>query len=205
MKKTIIASAVTALLATSALPAIAASSSLDLNANAGTALDSEVLTAQSDVGVDASLDASEDGVNVDAGADAGADLDAADSLDANADASADANAGAETGDALADDSFASAIASVEGVAALDLSAIAEDADIRIVLLSSLTGDAETEGAALDEALIASADAQAGLHARISENAAITAELEAEGYAVEDVVSLKTKADGSVIVYVDDRS
>ena len=39
----------------------------------------------------------------------------------------------------------------------------------------------------------------------SGNAAITAELEAEGYAVEDVISLKTKADGAVIVYVDDRA
>lgn len=183
MKKTIIASAVTALLATSAIPAIAANSSLDLDAGAGISLDTEVLTAQTDAGVDAGVDASEDGVSVDAGVDAGAEV---------------------AGD-MADDTYGSVMASVQTSADLDLSAVTEETDISIVLLSSLQGDAETESAALDEALIASADAQAGLHARISDNAAITAELEAEGYAVEDVISLKTKADGAVIVYVDDRA
>lgn len=183
MKETIIASAVTALLATSAIPAIAANSSLDLDAGAGISLDTEVLTAQTDAGVDAGVDASEDGVSVDAGVDAGAEV---------------------AGD-MADDTYGSVMASVQTSADLDLSAVTEETDISIVLLSSLQGDAETESAALDEALIASADAQAGLHARISDNAAITAELEAEGYAVEDVISLKTKADGAVIVYVDDRA
>ncbi|MEQ8598752.1 MAG: hypothetical protein RLP98_02405 [Devosia sp.] len=183
MKETIIASAVTALLATSAIPAIAANSSLDLDAGAGISLDTEVLTAQTDAGVDAGVDASEDGVSVDAGVDAGAEV---------------------AGD-MADDTYGSVMASVQTSADPDLSAVTEETDISIVLLSSLQGDAETESAALDEALIASADAQAGLHARISDNAAITAELEAEGYAVEDVISLKTKADGAVIVYVDDRA
>lgn len=183
MKKTIIASAVTALLATSAIPAIAANSSLDLDAGAGISLDTEVLTAQTDAGVDAGVDASEGGASVDAGVDAGAEV---------------------AGD-MADGTYGSVMASVQTSADLDLSAVTEETDISIVLLSSLQGDAETESAALDEALIASADAQAGLHARISDNAAITAELEAEGYAVEDVISLKTKADGAVIVYVDDRA
>ena len=203
MKKTIIASAVTALLATSAVPAMAASSSLDLDAGAGISLESDLLTAQTDVDVDAGVDAGEDGINVDAGVDSGAYVNAGDSLDANADVNADANANA-TGD-MADDTYGSVMASIQTSANLDLSAVTEETDISIVLLSSLQGNAETESAALDEALIASADAQAGLHARISGNAAITAELEAEGYAVEDVISLKTKADGDLIVYVDDRA
>lgn len=190
MKKTIIASAVTALLATSAIPAMAADSSLDLDAGAGISLDSNVLTAQTDTGVDA-------------GVDAGAEVDAEDSLDANAGVSSDANVEAAGG--MADDTYGSVMASIQTSANLDLSAVTEETDISIVLLSSLQGNAETESAALDEALTASADAQAGLHARISDNAAITAELEAESYAVEDVVSLKTKADGALIVYVDDRA
>ena len=203
MKKTIIASAVTALLATSAIPAMAANSSLDLDAGAGISLDSDVLTAQTDAGVDAGVDTSEDGVSVDAGADAGEEVDAEDSLDANAGVCSDANVEAAGG--MADDTYGSVMASIQTSANLDLSAVTEETDISIVLLSSLQGNAETESAALDEALTASADAQAGLHARISDNAAITAELEAEGYAVEDVVSLKTKADGALIVYVDDRA
>lgn len=195
MKKTIIATTIAALFASSALPAIAANSSLDLKAGAGFGVSSDILTAQADAGadagvdagVDAGLDASEGGVNVDAGVGANA--------NANANASADA----------ADDTYGSVMASIKANADLDLSAITEETDITIVTISSLKGNAETEAAALDNELTANADAQAGLHARISDNAAIMAELEAEGYAVEDVVSLKTKADGAVIVYVDDRA
>ncbi len=205
MKKTIIASAVTALLATSAVPAMAANSSLDLDTGAGISLDSDVLTAQTDVGVDAGVEASEDGVSVDAGVDAGAEVDAEDSLDANADVSANANANADASGDMADNTYGSVMASIQTQADLDLNSVTEETDISIVLISSLQGNAETESAALDEALTANAEAQAGLHARISDNAAITAELEAEGYVVEDVVSLKTKADGAVIVYVDDRA
>ncbi|QYO75881.1 hypothetical protein [Devosia salina] len=209
MKKTIIATTIAALFASSALPAIAANSALDLKAGAGIAVDSEILTAQADAGanagVDASLDASEDGVNVDAGTDAGANV-GVDTDDASADAgvNANANANANASADAADDSYGSVMASIKANADLDLSAITEDTDITIVTISSLQGNAETEAAALDNELTANADAQAGLHARVSDNAAIMAELEAEGYAAEDVVSLKTKADGSVIVYVDDR-
>lgn len=207
MKKTIIATTIAALFASSALPAIAANSTLDLKAGAGIAVDSEILTAQADAGanagVDASLDASEDGVNVDAGTDAGANV-GVDTDDASADAGVNANANANASADAADDSYGSVTASIKANADLDLSAVTEDTDITIVTISSLQGNAETEAAALDNELTANADAQAGLHTRVSDNAAIMAKLEAEGYAAEDVVSLKTKADGSVIVYVDDR-
>ena len=49
------------------------------------------------------------------------------------------------------------MASIQTSANLDLSAVTEETDISIVLLSSLQGNAETESAALDEALTASAD------------------------------------------------
>jgi hypothetical protein len=202
MKKTIIATTIAALFASSALPAIAANTAIDLKAGAAVGLDSDLLTAQTDVGADATLDASEDGVNVDAGAGAGADVDVDDaSANAGANANVDANASVDA----ADDTYGSVIASIKGNANLDLTAISDDADITIVAISSLQGDAETEAAALDNELTASAEAQAGLHAQISDNATIMAELEAEGYVAEDVVSIKSKADGSIIVYVDDRA
>lgn len=207
MKKTIIATTIAALFASSALPAIAANSSLDLKLGTDIAVESDILTAQADAGadagVDASLDASEDGVNVDAGTDAGANV-GVDTDDASADAGVNANANANASADAADDSYGSVMASIKANADLDLSAVTEDTDITIVTISSLQGNAETEAAALDNELTANAEAQAGLHARISDNAAIMAELEAEGFAAEDVVSIKTKADGSVIVYVDDR-
>jgi hypothetical protein len=191
MKKTIIAASIAALFASSALPTIAGSTALDLNADTGLSLESDLLTAQTDVGVDAgvdgSLDASEDGVAVDAGA--------------NVDANANANA---SGDA-ADDTFGSVIASLNSDIALDLSAVTEESDITVIALSSLQGNADTESAALDTALSAEAEAHAALHNQVEANAAIKAKLEAEGFAVEDVVSIKSKADGSVIVYVDDRA
>ena len=207
MKKTIIATTIAALFASSALPAIAANSSLDLKLGTDIAVESDILTAQADAGadagVDASLDASEDGVNVDAGTDAGANV-GVDTDDASADAGVNANANANASADAADDSYGSVMASIKANADLDLSAVTDDTDITIVTISSLQGNAETEAAALDNELTANAEAQAGLHARISDNAAIMAELEAEGFAAEDVVSIKTKADGSVIVYVDDR-
>lgn len=166
MKKTIIATTVAALLASSALPAIAQDAEVDAGVDAGVSVDTPAADAEA-------------GTTVDAGASASGDV--------------------------ADQTYGSVIASVKGNADLDLSAITEESDITIITLSSLQGDAEVDGAALDDELTANADAQAGLHTRISENAAIMAELEAEGYAAEDVVSLKTKADGSVIVYVDDRA
>ncbi len=44
-----------------------------------------------------------------------------------------------------------------------------------------------------------------LHSNVEGNAVIKAKLEAEGYASSDVVAVKSNADGSLIVYVDDRA
>jgi hypothetical protein len=191
MKKTIIAASIAALFASSALPAIAGSTALDLNAGTSLSLDSDLLTAQTDVGVDAgvdgSLDASEDGVAVDAGA--------------NANANANANA---AGDA-ADNTFGSVIASLNSDTAVDLSVVTDESAITVIALSSLQGNADSESAALDTALSADVEAHAALHDQVEANAAIKAKLEAEGFVVEDVVSIKSKADGSIIVYVDDRA
>lgn len=169
MKKTIIATTIAALLASSAVPAIAQDAAVDAGVDAGAAVSTETPA-------------------VDANAAAGVD------------ASANANAGG-----MADNNYGSVVAALKGNADFDFTAVTEETDITIVLLSSLQGEAETSGAALDNELAANADAQADLSASISENAAIMAKLEAEGYAAEDVVTLKTKADGSVIVYVDDRA
>lgn len=200
MKKTVIATTIAALLATSALPAVANNAGLDLDLGAGVSLDSDLLTAQTDVGVDADVDASEDGVSVDAGAGVDAGVDADESLDA--DVGVDANAGASVDD---DRSFDALSAAISSSADVDLSAVTDESDITIVLVSGLDGDIAIEGAGLDEDLAASADAQASLQANIDGNAAIKAKLEAEGYAASDVVAVKSKADGSVLVYVDDRA
>jgi len=183
MKKTIIATAVTALLASTA---IAQDATVGVDAGAGASVDAP------------SLDA---GASTDTNVDAGVDTNTG--ANGKASANAGANANANAGD-MADNTYGSVMASIKSSANLDLSSITDESQISIVLLSSLQGDAATESAALDAELTTNADAQAGLHSRIEGNTAISAKLEAEGHAIEDVVSVKTKADGSVIIYVDDR-
>ncbi|UYO01106.1 MAG: hypothetical protein KIT02_07875 [Devosia sp.] len=126
------------------------------------------------------------------------------SLDADADVGVDASVDASAGD-MADNTYGAVMASISGSADVDLSAVTEDAQVSLVLISTLEGDAETEAAALDEALAADAEAQTALQANVEGNAAIKAKLEAEGYASSDVVAVKSNADGSVVVFVDDRA
>lgn len=125
-------------------------------------------------------------------------------VDAQLGAGADANAKSNAG-GMSDQTYGSVVSSVAGSADVDLSAVADEANITIVLLSSLQGNAETEAAALDEALSANAEAMTTLHSNIEANAAIKAKLEAEGHSADDVVAVKSNADGTVTVYVDDRA
>lgn len=143
------------------------------------------------------------GVQVDTGAGVTVDtpaVDAAAGVDANAKANANANAGG-----MSDNTYGSVVSFIKGSADVDLTTVTEEANITIVLLSSLQGNAANEAAALDEALTANADGMTTLHTNIDGNAAIKAKLEAEGHTSADVVAVKSNADGSVIVYVDDRA
>lgn len=167
MKTTIIATTLAALLASSALPAIAQDAGAGTDTDAGVSVETPAVDAEVDAGADAAVDAAAGG--------------------------------------MSEDTYSSVTAAISGSADVDLSAVTDEAQITIVLLSSLEGDAATEGAALDEALSADAEAQTTLHSNIEANAAITAKLEAEGHAVSDVVAVKSNADGSVTVYVDDRA
>lgn len=125
-------------------------------------------------------------------------------VDAKVGADANANANANAG-GMSDNTYGSVVSSVSGSADVDLSTVTDEAKVTIVLLSSLQGDAATEAAALDEAISANAEGMTTLHTNIDGNAAIKAKLEAEGYASSDVVAVKSNADGSLIVYVDDRA
>jgi hypothetical protein len=138
------------------------------------------------------------GVGVDADAEGGVSVETP-AGDVGVDAGADASAGAsvDTGE----HSYDSVIASIQGSSAVDLSAVTDEASVTIVLLSSLEGEAS----ALDQALTEHEADLATLHSSIEANAAITAKLEAEGHDVEDVVAVQSQADGSVVVFVDDRA
>src|SRR5690606_24869136 len=104
-------------------------------------------------------------------------------VDAAVDTAVDAAAGVA-------DSLTSVTAAIAGSATVDLSAVTDESQVNVVLLSSLEGDVATEGAALDEALSANAEGSSTLQANIDGNAAIKAKLDAEGYAASDVVAVK---------------
>lgn len=167
MKKTIIATTIATLLATSALPVLAQDAGAQVDAGAGVTVDTPA-------------------------------VDAAAGADASANASADAGG-------MSDNTYGSVMSSIAGSADVDLTTVTDEAQVTIVLLSSLQGDAATESAALDEALSADAEGHTRLHTNIDGNATIKAKLEAEGYASSDVVAVKSNADGSIVVYVDDRA
>ena len=137
------------------------------------------------------------GVTVDTpagGADAGA------NANANAKGSANSNAGG-----MSDQTYGSVISSISGSSDVDLSTATDESKVTIVLLSSLQGDAAAEASALDQALSANTDSLTTLRSNIDANTAIKAKLEADGHTSADVVAVKSNADGTVIVYVDDRS
>jgi hypothetical protein len=119
------------------------------------------------------------------------------SVDASANASA--NAGGNS-----DNTYGSVVSSIAGSADIDLTTYTDETKVTIVLLSELQGNAANEASALDNALSTNAEAMTKLHTNVEANAVIKAKLEAGGHSVDDVVAVKTAADGSLIIYVDDR-
>jgi hypothetical protein len=88
---------------------------------------------------------------------------------------------------------------VEGGAPIDLSTQEEKTNVQIVLLSELPENATALDVTEDK------DELATLHASITDNPAVKAKLDADGYGVDDVVAMESTVDGSIVVYVDDRS
>jgi hypothetical protein len=87
---------------------------------------------------------------------------------------------------------------------VDLSSVEDSEDVNIVMLSSLKGKAASRANALDQALAANKTARTKLQAEIEDNDAISSKLEADHFTSKEVVAVKTSADGTVTVYVDDR-
>ncbi len=120
-------------------------------------------------------------------------------------AESDINAGAPLDAQITgSNSYTSLIDAINANESVDLSAVTDESQVKIVLVSTLEGDAAVEGALLDEALSAQASALTTLRTDVSANAVITGKLDAEGYTVENVIAVRSDADGSTLVYVDDR-
>jgi hypothetical protein len=178
MQKTILT--VAALLATISLPSVAQDVSVDAGAAGGVSVETPSVGADVNASGAVSTETS--------------------ASDTSAAAGANANAAAN---ASTDDTYGSVVAAVNASGSVHLSTVTDEAKVTIVLLSSLKGEAATESAGLDAAIEANADAHAKLQQDAWANTAIKAKLEAGGYTSDDVVAVKTTADGSLLVYVDD--
>ncbi|GEM_PF-2236384 len=105
---------------------------------------------------------------------------------------------------MSDNSYEAAIIAIETSGQVEFE-ILDLGDIRVLRLSELDGDMATEGVLLDQALDANSDAQAALHASVSDNDVLVEKLGLEGnFAVTDVIAVRASPSGQLIVYVDDR-
>jgi hypothetical protein len=142
------------------------------------------------------------GVSVDAGAAVSGALDTSAS---NGDTSASANAGAsvDAGASITFDDLLSDVGTtdISGSVSAATSATA-DSTINIVEVSSLEGSADVSATALADATTANSANLDQLHTAVAANAAIQAKLTASGHDTDDVVALKTDAQGALWVYVD---
>lgn len=191
MKKTIVATAVAALFATTAIPAIAGDG-LNLGVNLGSAvsLDSSGLDLGVGTDTDVAVNAGHSGLDANANIGAGVSVNPS-LLDDDVEIASGANAGAQLGtnhDQLA------VGAAADASAGINLNEL-DSSRVNIVLASSV------DAAVLDQALAIDSDAR--LVAALDDNVAIKSKLDASGYTASDVLALKGNADGTVLVVIDD--
>lgn len=120
----------------------------------------------------------------------------------NVDAGAGAGAGVSV-DAVGTPSFSSLITALNAGSSVDFSAVTETTEIRIVKLSTLEGSDEDQ-TALDAALQTNAAARTTLQSNLEGNAIIKSKLDAEGVTAGDALAVSSEADGSLVIYIDDR-
>lgn len=152
---------------------------------------STLALAQAEVEVDA-------GAAGDVGVEAGADAAGA-NAGGNADANANANANA------GEVNFGSIVSSLRtsSVAAADIEALGADAQIDVVTLAEIQGNAAENASAIDEAVSTQSATLADLTAAIEANADVAAALEAEGFTVDQIVAVTSSGEGNLTIVVDD--
>lgn len=160
---------------------------------------STMTLAQVGVGVDAGA-----GVNAGAGVDVNAGNNGV-GVGVGGDANANAKTNASANSAADKANYGQIISSLRtsSVAAADIEAIGADAEINIVTLSELQGNAAENASALTEAVSAQAASLADLTAAIEANADLSAALEADGYTTDQIVAVTSSGQDSLTIVVDD--
>ncbi len=141
-----------------------------------------------------------------AGADAGVDVSAG--VTANdTDVGVDAAAGAATAGTV-ETTKSATNAGIAGAVDADIDAainsVTSADNVEIVSWTEASSAADAELKVFEDAMAGDSDVKT-IHTKVSSSAALMSALEAEGFEAEDVVSIKTAADGKVKLYVDDRA
>ena len=89
------------------------------------------------------------------------------------------------------------------MAAADIEALGADAQIEVITLSEIQGNAAENASALDEAVSAQSASLADLTAAVEANADVAAALEAEGFTSDQIVAVTSSGDGNLTLVVDD--
>jgi len=192
MKKLLVSGLAAGLLALSSPGVLAQGISVDAGGGAGVGVDlggdRAGASGNAGAGVDVDLGKGKTG----AGGDIGGNLGAA--METKA-----------TGQELSGNTYGGLISALNSNAAFNAGTISSASDIKVVTVSSLEGSSQNEIARLDQALTKYKDRIESLRTSLTADAGISAKLrEAGNFSVDDVVGISSGADGSVIVYVDDR-
>ncbi|MFD2646190.1 hypothetical protein ACFSX5_00090 [Devosia albogilva] len=125
-------------------------------------------------------------------------------VDANASATSGSDSAANVS-ADAEVNYDSIISNLQGsdVSSADIVALGADAQIDIVTLSELQGNAGDDGEAVGEAVSSQATMLAELTAAIEANADVQAALAAEGFTSDDIVAVASSSEGNLTIVVDD--
>jgi len=102
----------------------------------------------------------------------------------------------------ATDNYGSVISSLQSGSSVDVGTLAST-NVNVVTMTSIKANGNTT--ALDNALKKNTAAVTKLRSDIALNTALAAKIKAAGYKADQVIAVSSGANGSVTVYVDDRS
>jgi hypothetical protein len=100
------------------------------------------------------------------------------------------------------DNYGSVISTLQSGASVDVGTLGAT-NVNVVTMSSIKANGNTT--ALDNALKKNSTSVTKLRSDIALNTALAAKIKAAGYTTDQVIAVKSGADGAVTIYVDDRS
>jgi hypothetical protein len=167
---------------------------------------SKILAAAALIASTSSLAFAQVGLDVGAGASGEVGVEAGDSVTVDASGNANANANANADDAGGGDVNYGSIASslnTSSVAAADIEALGADAQIEVITLSEIRGNAAENASAIEQAVAAQAAGLEDLRVAIRANADVQAALDAEGVTADQIVAVTSSGEGNLTIVVDD--